>query len=111
MNCSDVEWDLILNGLGLRGKRGNITVLLKAEQCLDMIGKDSAQFSTFDFKREVMDKRTKQKEWKTFKGYFVLLGALRSKYSQKVRYQFKDLKLEDGPEPGIYTKNVERRKI
>ena len=89
MDCSDVEWDLILNVLGLRGKRGNITVV-KAEQFVDKIGKACAQFSTFDFQREVVDEKTKQKEWKTVRGYFVRLGSMQSKYSKKVGTQFKE---------------------
>jgi hypothetical protein len=105
MDCSDVEWDLIQNGLGLRGMKGNITED-KATEFVDKIGKDCAQFSTFDFQREVMDKTTKQKEWKTVRGYFVRLGSMRSKYSQKVGSQFKDLKLQDGPEPGIHKQRM-----
>ena len=63
MDCSDVEWDLILNGLGLCGNKGNITER-KATEFADKIGRDCAQFSTWDFDREVMDKTTKQKKWK-----------------------------------------------
>jgi ElaB/YqjD/DUF883 family membrane-anchored ribosome-binding protein len=106
IDCSDVEWDQILNGLGLRGgKKGNITES-KATEFADKIGKDCAQFSPFDFQREVMNETTKQKEQKTIRGYFIRLGSMRSKYSQKVGYQFKDLKLEDGPEPGIHKQRM-----
>jgi hypothetical protein len=107
MDCSDVEWDLILNGLGIRSFNGNITER-KAAKLVDQIGKDCAQFSAFDFKREVMDETTKQKVWKTVRGYFVRLGSMQSKYSKKVGTQFKELKLEDGPEPGTHKQRMVR---
>ena len=105
LDCSDVEWDLILKELGLRSFNGNITER-KAAKLVDQIGKDCAQFSPFDFQREVIDKATKQKEWKTVRGYFIRLGSLQSKYSQKVGSQFKDLKLEDGPDPGTHKQRM-----
>ncbi len=71
-----------------------------------MVAFTCAQFSPFDFQREVMNETTKQKDWKTVRGYFVCLGSMRSKYSQKVGYQLKGLKLEDGPEPGTHKQRM-----
>jgi hypothetical protein len=61
MDCSDAELKLILNGLGLRAFNVNITER-KATEYVDKIGKDCAQFSTFDYQREMMDETTKIKE-------------------------------------------------